>query len=71
LGHDPANIEHGLGGPQDPELLPSIQEITEALEGFELLRAEVYERSVAADPGHGRETSGTALDTFVRAVAPG
>jgi SAM-dependent methyltransferase len=70
LGHDPANIEHGLGGPQNPELLPSIQEITEALEGFKLQRAEVCERSVAADPGHGGDTSGTALDTFVRAVAP-
>ena len=70
LGHDPANIEHGLGGPQDPELLPSVAEIAGALPGFELKRAEVYQRSVAADPGHGGETAGTALDTFVRAVAP-
>ena len=70
LGHDPANIEHGLGGPQDPDLLPSVAEITAALPGFELQRAEVYQRAVAADPGHGREEAGTALDTFVRAVAP-
>ncbi len=74
LGHDPANIEHGVGGPQDPELLPSVQEIANALSGFVLERAEVHERPVAADPGHSREkereTSGTALDTFVRAVAP-
>ena len=45
-------------------------EIAAALGGFEVLRAETCERAVAADPGHGRETSGTALDTLVRAVAP-
>lgn len=71
LGHDPENIKHGLGGPQNPDLLPSVDEICEALSGFRIERAEVYHRAVAADPGHGRETSGTALDTFVRATAPG
>ena len=75
LGHDPANIEHGIGGPQHPELLPSVEEVSEALRGFELLRAEIFERAVAADPGHRRQPAGdadgTALDTFVRAVAPG
>jgi SAM-dependent methyltransferase len=75
LGHDPANIEQGVGGPHDAELLPSVEEVSEALGGFELLRAEIFERSVAADPGHRRQlsadTDGTALDTFVRAVAPG
>jgi len=30
--------------------------------------AEVVERPVAADPGHGREREGTALDTLIRAV---
>jgi len=78
LGHDPENIEHGVGGPQDPDLLPAVDEIAQALPGFELLRAEIVERPVAADPGHrrerdrerDREDSGTALDTFVRAVAP-
>ena len=71
LGHAPENIEHGLGGPQDPDLLPSSALIEEALGEFQVLRAGLYERSVAADPGHGRETAGTALDTIVRAVAPG
>ncbi len=75
LGHDPENIQHGLGGPQDPDLLPAAAEICAALDGFRIERAEIHERSVAADPGHdretqGRETSDTALDTFVRAVAP-
>lgn len=70
LGHDPENIEHGLGGPQDPDLLPSVDAITTALPGFTLLRSQIYERPVAADPGHGRATSGIALDTFVRAIAP-
>ncbi len=70
-GHDPANIEHGFGGPQDPDLLPSAAEICRALPDFEIIRADVVERAVTADPGHGRETDGTALDTCVRAVAPG
>lgn len=70
LGHDPANIEHGLGGPQQPEFLPSAEAVAQALTGFDLRHAGTVARPVAADPGHGRETSGTALDTCVRAVAP-
>jgi hypothetical protein len=70
LGHDPANIEFGVGGPQDPDLLPSVNAIVSALPGFEIVTATVYERPVEADPGHGRDQSGLALDTFVRAVAP-
>lgn len=80
LGHDPENITHGLGGPQDPDLLPSAEEIAQALPGFRIERSEVHERSVAADPGHAREhtggeqsdreIAGRALDAFVRAIAP-
>ncbi len=68
IGHDPDNIEHGVGGPQDPGLLPGTQDITSLLDGFDIMAAEVVERPVAADPGHGRAQEGTALDTFVRAV---
>ncbi len=70
LGHDPENIAHGQGGPQDPDLLPSADEIAQALTDFSIDRCEVHERSVDADPGHGQEASGMALDTFVRATAP-
>lgn len=70
LGHDPENIEHGVGGPQSPDLLPDAGEIVAALSGFQVLNAGIHRRPVDADPGHGRELSGVALDTFVRAVAP-
>jgi SAM-dependent methyltransferase len=68
IGHDPSNIEHGVGGPQKPELLPSTDELSKCLRGFEIVVAEVVERPVDADPGHGRDLSGVALDALVRAV---
>ncbi len=68
IGHDPSNIEHGVGGPQDAALLPGADEIAAQLDGFTVAVAEVTERPVSAEPGHGREHAGTALDTFVRAV---
>lgn len=68
IGHDPSNIEHGVGGPQDEQLLPDADAIVEALAGFDIEVAEVVERPVAADPGHGPDNGGIALDTFVRAL---
>lgn len=67
IGHDPKNIDHGVGGPQDKSLLPSADEIATFLGGFDIEQAEVVERSVDSDPGHGGDLSGVALDTFVRA----
>ena len=68
IAHDSDNIENGVGGPQDPALLPTVAEITGALKDFDIEQAEVIERAVARDPGHGRESEGIALDSFVRAV---
>ena len=68
IGHDPSNIEHGVGGPQDAALLPGAEEVVDWLDGFRVAAAEVVERPVTADPGHGRERAGMALDTYVRAV---
>jgi SAM-dependent methyltransferase len=69
IGHDPSNIEHGVGGPQDAALLPGAQDLSRALHGFRIDRAEIVERRVDADPGHGRDLGdGIALDAFVRAV---
>lgn len=68
IAHDPDNIENGVGGPQDPALLPTVAEITGALKGFVIENADVIERPVAGDPGHGKELEGIALDSFVRAV---
>jgi SAM-dependent methyltransferase len=79
IGHDPSNIEHGYGGPQDPELLPDAQSLVANLAGFDILFAGVKERGVEGESGHGKPEdesgaigSGTqtlvALDTYVRAV---
>jgi SAM-dependent methyltransferase len=68
IGHDPSNIEHGVGGPQKPELLPGADDLRQRLDDFEIVAAEVVERPVDADPGHGRDLAGIALDTLVRAV---
>lgn len=68
LGHDPSNIDHGVGGPQDPALLPSAAEITACLTGFDILKASVEQRPVSADPGHAGDSGGIAIDTLVRAV---
>lgn len=68
IAHDIDNIKNGVGGPQDPALLPTVAEITNGLKGFSIENAGVIERPVARDPGHGKELEGIALDSFVRAV---
>jgi SAM-dependent methyltransferase len=69
IGHDPSNIEHGVGGPQNPDFLPSAEVFTQCMTGFDVERAEVIERPIVNEPGHGRhELKGIALDTLVRAV---
>lgn len=68
IGHDPSNIEKGVGGPQDIQLLPDVAELTGALEGFRIDVAEVRGRPVVDDPGHRSAATGIALDTFIRAV---
>jgi SAM-dependent methyltransferase len=70
IGHDPSNIKHGVGGPQDASLLPGLDELRSALTGFRVESAAVVERPVENDPGHGGELSGIALDTFVKAIRP-
>jgi SAM-dependent methyltransferase len=67
IGHDPTNIEGGVGGPQDPAVLPDKEEILGYLSGFEVDRAEVMNRPVDNEPGHGKQLQGVALDTVVRA----
>jgi len=71
IGHDPSNIEHGVGGPQDPDLLPGLGELKPLLAGFDFMRAEVFRREVDSDPGHGGPATGIALDTLIWAVRPG
>jgi SAM-dependent methyltransferase len=56
LGHDAANIEHGVGGPQDPAILHSVERLAPVAALLDVDRCEQV----------GRETpSGTALDTLL------
>ena len=67
IGHDPSNIEYGVGGPQDPDLLPVVTEITNVMQDFQIKAATVIRRLTANEPGHGSSPQGDALDSFVRA----
>jgi SAM-dependent methyltransferase len=50
IAHDRSNIEHGVGGPQDPDVLVAPAEIVAGLPaGFRVERAETVRRG--SDPG--------------------
>ncbi|MDH3708118.1 MAG: class I SAM-dependent methyltransferase [Acidimicrobiia bacterium] len=66
VAHDRSNIERGHGGPQDPSVLPDVELVTGALQGFDIERAEVVTRQVDTDDGPRQ-----ALDTLVSARRPG
>lgn len=52
IGHDPENIQHGVGGPQNPEVLPNASELTSHLNGFDIIQAGTVERTTGAESGH-------------------
>lgn len=62
VGHDRDNIAHGHGGPQDPELLHTAEEIVAQLPGLTVHRAGSARRPVQTDQGER-----VAIDTVVRA----
>ncbi len=64
VGHDSGNIEHGHGGPQNPAVLYSAQDIVSDLDGsgLRIERAEQVKRPVPTPDGER-----IALDTLVRA----
>jgi SAM-dependent methyltransferase len=62
VGHDRTNIEHGVGGPQYPEVLWEIEEILPWLEGLDIVEAGVVEREVEIDHG-----AALARDALIRA----
>lgn len=65
VGHDRANLNGGIGGPQDPEVLYTPDEIVAELKGLSVRRAETARRPVSVDQG-----TIDALDTVVVAVRP-
>ena len=62
IGHDRDNIEHGHGGPQDPDVLttPEEQAGLFAAAGLDIVRAERVYRSLTLEPGHGSSGGGGA-----------
>jgi SAM-dependent methyltransferase len=65
LGHDRSNIEEGYGGPQDPTILFSPDDISDDLAGIEelrVVRADRVTRPVMTDDGERN-----AIDALVRA----
>ena len=65
LGHDTTNLVSGYGGPKDAAVLFTPEDVTGALDGLVVERAEKVERTVALADGEA-----TAVDALVRAVRP-
>ncbi len=65
VGHDLANLDGGVGGPQDPAVLQTPDQIVAGLTGLTIRRAETVRRPVSVD---GRSVD--ALDTLVVATRP-
>jgi SAM-dependent methyltransferase len=63
LGHDRANLTDGVGGPSDPDLLYTADEIAAELPGLEIEKATTLPRDV---DGEDRD----AIDTIIRARRP-
>lgn len=66
IGHDLTNLTGGVGGPQNPAVLFTPEDIVADLPGVRIERAERVHRRVLVD---GREA--TAIDALVRAVNDG
>lgn len=66
VGHDRSNIDHGVGGPQDPLVLTSADDIVSVIGPILTVeRAEVVDRVVSTDDG-----AAVAKDTLVVAARP-
>lgn len=68
VGHDSTNLTHGIGGPQDPALLFTPDDVVADIGDIESLRierAERVRRSVATEHG-----TVDAIDALVCAVRP-
>jgi SAM-dependent methyltransferase len=74
VAHDSTNLAEGTGGPQDPAVLYTAEEVLGDLDGerFEVLRAERVAR-VVSGPGdeHRGEARRTAYDCLVRLLRTG
>ncbi len=65
VAHDRSNLEHGHGGPSDPDHCYEVDATVAALGGLEVRSAGIVGRPVESEEG-----SVTALDTLVIATRP-
>ena len=65
VGHDLANLEAGHGGPQEPSILYTADQIAAELPGLTVARAQTVKRQVQAHGG-----VAAAVDTLVIALKP-
>ncbi|MFJ9774600.1 class I SAM-dependent methyltransferase [Kitasatospora sp. NPDC101157] len=67
VGHDLTNLSDGVGGPQDPAVLFTPEDVLADLAeyGLRTVRAERVHRTVG-EPGHGGGLTGVAIDALVR-----
>ncbi|MES4891265.1 class I SAM-dependent methyltransferase [Streptomyces sp. NPDC096012] len=66
VGHAAANLRQGDGGPQDPRVLYTAEQVATVWRAYaDIVRAETVQRLVTTPDG-----PRTALDTLVRAVRP-
>ena len=65
IAHDRSNVTGGYGGPPSAEVCYTVEETVTALDGLEIVTAEVAERHVDTPEG-----TKTALDTLVIARRP-
>jgi SAM-dependent methyltransferase len=70
VAHDSTNLTEGTGGPQDPQVLYTAEDVLADLDGepFEAVRAERVPRVVAGSDEHGGAQDATAWDALVRLV---
>ena len=65
VAHDSQNLTDGYGGPQDPSVLFSAEDVAADLAGLRIVKAEQVRRAVQTDSGEK-----WAIDALVRAVRP-
>ena len=65
VGHDLANLTGGYGGPQDPAVLLTLDDVAADLAELTIVRAERVRRQVSTESG-----AIDAIDTLVRAIRP-
>jgi SAM-dependent methyltransferase len=70
VAHDSSNLAEGTGGPQDPTVLYTAEEVLGDLDGerFDVIRAGRVARTVPAGDEHRGEPDRTAYDCLVRLV---